>query len=150
MFCIGIISKDIELINELISMNNKVIIITKNNVNKYLNKKIDLLVIEKKILKNKELELLCNNSNYILLEDNVNLNVKLKNKVNIITFGFNHKSTVTISSINNENIIICIQRNIKSLRNINIEPQEMIIEKTDKYNINTDIIKKIIQEILEK
>ena len=54
MFCIGIISKDIELINELISMNNKVIIITKNNVNKYLNKKIDLLVIEKKILKNKE------------------------------------------------------------------------------------------------
>ena len=149
MYCIGVISRDIELINELIE-NNKVIIMTKENINRYLEKEIDILVIEDKIIKNKNLELLCNHSKYILVQDNVNLNIKLKNEANIITFGFNHKSTVTISSISEEKVIICIQRKIKSLRNNLIEPQEMIIKNNREYDINGKIIQKIIQEILEK
>ena len=149
MYCIGVISRDIELINELIE-NNKVIIMTKENINRYLEKEIDILVIEDKIIKNKNLELLCNHSKYILVQDNVNLNIKLKNEANIITFGFNHKSTVTISSISEEKVIICIQRKMKSLRNNLIEPQEMIIKNNREYDINGKIIQKIIQEILEK
>lgn len=149
MYCIGVISKDIELINELIK-DNKVIIITKNNVSKYVDNKLDILIIEEKMLNNKEIELLCNNSKYILIQDNVNINIKLQNKVNVITFGFNHKSTVTISSIDDEKVIICIQRNIKTLKNKLIEPQEIIIKNSREYNINSGIIQKIIQEILEK
>lgn len=149
MYCIGVISKDIELINELIK-NNKVIIITKDNINKYNNENIDILIIEDKLIKNKDLEVLCNNSKYIIIQDSVNLNIKFKNAINVITFGFNHKSTVTISSIDDEKAVICIQRNIKTIENKLIEPQEMIIRKTDEYNINSSIIQKIIQEILEK
>ena len=149
MYCIGVISKDIELINELIEYN-KVIIITKDNVSKHFNEEIDILVIEDKTIKNKDLELLCNHSKYILVQDNVTLNIKLKREANIITFGFNHKSTVTISSISEEKLIICIQREIKSLKNKLIEPQEMMIKNNVEYNTNRKVIQKIIQEILEK
>lgn len=149
MYCIGVVSKDIELINKLIE-SNKVIIITKDNINKYFNREIDVLVIEDKTIKNKDLELLCNHSKYILVQDNVNLNIQLKNEANIITFGFNHKSTVTVSSISEEKIILCIQRKIESLNHKLIEPQEMIIENDAEYNINRKVIQKIIQEILEK
>ncbi len=149
MYCICVISKNIELINELIQ-HNKVIIITKDNVNKYLDEEIDILIIEDKNIKNKDLEILCNNSKYILLQDNINLNIKLKKDLNVITFGFNHKSTVTVSSISEEKIVICIQRQIKNYKNKVIEQQELIIKNDKEYDINKKIIQKIIQEILEK
>ena len=149
MYCICVISKNVELINELIKYN-KIAIVNEENVNKYINKEIDMLVIEDEIVQTKYLEQLCNHSKYILLQDNVNLNIKLEKNSNVITFGFNHKSTVTVSSITEEKIIICVQREIKSLKNKLIEPQELIIKNEKEYDINIKIIKKIIQEILEK
>ena len=149
MYCICVISKNVELINELIKYN-KIAIVNEENVNKYINKEIDMLVIEDEIVQTKYLEQLCNHSKYILLQDNVNLNIKLEKNSNVITFGFNHKSTVTVSSISEEKIIICVQREIKSFKNKLIEPQELIIKNEKEYDINIKIIKKIIQEILEK
>ena len=105
MYCICVISKNVELINELIKYN-KIAIVNEENVNKYINKEIDMLVIEDEIVQTKYLEQLCNHSKYILLQDNVNLNIKLEKNSNVITFGFNHKSTVTVSSISEENIAI--------------------------------------------
>ncbi len=149
MNCIFVISNDIELINELIQ-HYTVVIINADNVNKYINKKIDILIIEENNIDDNEINLLCNNSKYILIQDNINLNIKLKKEVNVITFGFNHKSTVTISSINEEKVVICIQRQIKKMNNNLIEPQEIVIQNTSEYNINQHIIKRIITEILEK
>ncbi len=149
MCCIGVISKDVELINQLIK-NNRIIIISRENIQKYKNVEFNILVIEDKIISNEDLELLCQHSKFILIQDNINLNMRLENKINIITFGFNHKSTVTISSISNEKMIICIQRQINTLNNHKIEPQEFSIPIVDLNNINVNIIKKIIEQILEK
>lgn len=149
MHTIGVISKDIELINELIEIG-KVMIITNENIDKYVEQNIDILIIEEKIEENKELELLCNQSKFIMLQDSINLEIKLKKNISVVTFGFNHKSTVTISSVDNEKVIMCIQRRIKGLRNKVIEPQEIVIENKDEYNINRCIIKKIIEEIVAK
>lgn len=149
MYCICVISKNVELINELIEYN-KIAIVNEENVKKYINEEIDMLIIEDEIVQSKYLEQLCNHSKYILLQDNVNLNIKLEKNSNVITFGFNHKSTVTVSSISEEKIVICVQREIKSFKNKSIEPQELTIKNEEEYDINIKIIKKIIQEILEK
>lgn len=149
MCCIGIISQNVELINSL-TEKYKVIIITKQNLEKYLDYSWDICIIEDKMINEKELEILGNNSKYIILSDNLNLDIKLKNKVNIITFGFHHKSTVTISSIDEENIVICIQRTIQGLSGKAIEQQEKRIPNTGENEINNNIIKKIIEEITEK
>lgn len=149
MHTIGVISKDIELMNELIKIG-KVTIITKENIHKYTKQKIDILIIEDEIEESKELKTLCNQSKLIMLYDGVDLEVKLNQNITVVTFGFNHKSTVTISSVNNEKVIMCIQRRIKGLKKQVIEPQEVIIENSDEYNINRCIIKKIIEEIVAK
>lgn len=149
MYCICVISKNVELTNELIEYN-KIAIVNEENVKKYINEEIDMLIIEDEIVQSKYLEQLCNHSKYILLQDNVNLNIKLEKNSNVITFGFNHKSTVTVSSISEEKIVICVQREIKSFKNKSIEPQELTIKNEEEYDINIKIIKKIIQEILEK
>ena len=47
----------------------------------------------------------------------------------VITYGFNSKSTVTASSITEEEMLICVQRNIINIKGKKIEPQEINIEK---------------------
>ena len=59
----------------------------------------------------------------------------LKNiEANIITYGFNAKSTITISSIKDEKIMLCLQRSIKGVFDI-IEEQEFNID-TEGNNMN--------------
>lgn len=150
MIYIGFISKNknIELVKELNNENVQAINI--KNKEDIKEKKIDILVLEDLSLEKKTINEIINNIKYLIIQDNINdLQVKLDKEINIITFGFNHKSTVTVSSRTDDNIVICIQRTIKSINNNEIEPKEIIIKNTNKYNINKYIIKKIILEILE-
>lgn len=73
------------------------------------------------------------NLDYFDIPDNciILLNIdKLNKSINfnknyIITYGFNKNSTITISSTNNEdNLLFCIQSDIKSLLGKTIYPQE--------------------------
>lgn len=53
------------------------------------------------------------------------------NDVFVLTYGFNSKSTLTVSSIDNlENKVICfLQRGIKNINNELIEPKEIVVQK---------------------
>ena len=55
------------------------------------------------------------------------------------TYGYNSKSDITISSIQDEQILICLQSTIINLQNIKIEPQEIKVnvnrENVDIYDI---------------
>lgn len=60
------------------------------------------------------------------------INIKYKGKISdlkVITYGFNSKSTVTASSVTEEEMLICVQRNIINIKGKKIEPQEINIEK---------------------
>ena len=153
MLHIGFISKNknIELIRELNRGKDIQAFNIKNKEN--LNdKKIDILVLEDLIVDKDTLELAIKEISYLIMQDNINgIEFNLEDKeINVITFGFNHKSTVTVSSVTEESIAICIQRKIKNVYDKYIQPKESIIENENKYNINKQIIKKIIQELLEK
>ena len=65
------------------------------------------------------------------------MNIEIINNLNltVITYGFNNKSTFAVSSINENTIIICLQRIILSKNNQPIEPQEFQMEITE--NIET-------------
>ena len=54
---------------------------------------------------------------------------------NIITYGFNSKATITISSIKEESTMLCIQRSIKGVNNNIIEEQEFNIN-IERNNVN--------------
>ena len=67
-----------------------------------------------------------NNSKYIVLNLDVNKieEIEFENS-HIITYGFNSNSIITVSSIDNENILFCVQEKIKGNNNIIIEEQEI-------------------------
>lgn len=150
MLYIGLVSKNknAELIKEL--NNSRVQAINIKRKEDLENIKIDILVLEDLVIEKNLIEEIIKNIKYLLIQDNINTNFNLEKEISIITFGFNHKSTVTVSSVTEENIVICFQRAIKNINNKLIQPKENIIKNTNKYNINKYIIKKIIEEILEK
>ena len=55
---------------------------------------------------------------------------------NVITYGFNTKSTVTASSVNEESIFICLQRTIINRMGKPIEPQEICVPYRE-HKVNT-------------
>lgn len=151
MLYIGLVSKNknAELIKEL--NNNMVQAINIKRKEDLENVKIDILVLEDLVIEKKIIEDIIKNVKYLIIQDNINsIKFNLDKEISIITFGFNHKSTVTVSSVTEENIVICFQRAIRNINNKIIQPKENIIKNTNKYNINKYIIKKIIEEILEK
>ena len=52
-------------------------------------------------------------------------------KLNVITIGFNSKSTITASSVE-ENLLICLQRKIENINREVLEPQEIIVKIENK------------------
>ena len=50
-----------------------------------------------------------------------------------------YKRQVTMSSIEDEELILCLQRNITTLQNKKIEPQEIRIDKK-KFSLELDVI----------
>ena len=132
MLHIGLISrnKNIELIKELSLYENVQAFNIKREEN-LEDKKIDVLVLEDLIVSKEVLEKIVKNIKYLIIQDNINdIQFNLDKEINIITFGFNHKSTVTVSSVTEEDIVICIQRIINSINNNLIQPKENVIKNT--------------------
>lgn len=144
---VGIISKenDSNFIKNAVNKNSKennfeIININKKSLENIKNVKFDILVIceniENMIKNSLYLEEIIKKANYIIINSDVKENLAiLKNaETNIITYGFNAKSTITISSIKEEKIMICIQRKISGVKNV-IEEQDFNIE-IEKNNTN--------------
>ena len=149
MYLIGIIDnkKDskMERLIKLVNNEINIIRINSNNINEHSNKKFDIIVIEKTI---DEIDVLLNNTKYIIINEDIKLSFNSDNLINIITFGFNHKSTATVSSVEEDIILISIQRSFKDINNIEILPQEVLIGKKEKLSVNKYIILKLIELIL--
>ena len=138
---IGVIAKenDCNFIKNEITKNAKInkfdiININKNSLENVKNIKFDILVvnedIEELINNSKYLENIIDKSCYVIINSDVKRNLAVINSINIniITYGFNEKATITISSIKEENTMICVQRNIKRNNGNIIEEQEVIIK----------------------
>ena len=72
----------------------------------------------------------CSNSMFIVVNADVFCNTKMisNKKINCISYGLNQKSTITISSIQEEKAILSIQRNINNLEQKTIEMGEVEID----------------------
>ena len=73
------------------------------------------------------------NSKYLVVNSDIENGLEMINnmKLNIVTFGFNSKSTIIASSVE-DNFLICIQRKFININQKAIEPQEIKIKFTNK------------------
>ena len=118
--------------------NINLIFINNENIQNIRNVAFEALLLcydYKKVFENIEyLRKVVSNSKKFIVNTDVESNYYILNSLNLdaITYGFNAKATVTASSIE-EDVILCIQRNIISLNNSIIEPQDIKIK--EKYNL---------------
>lgn len=98
-----------------------------NSIKNLKNIKFETLVIAEDLKKYSNysltIENLINNSSYLLVNTDRNKIINYFDK-KIITYGLNQKADITMSSIKDENILVCCQKNFKSKNNKLIEIHE--------------------------
>ena len=143
MIFIGIVtdSKSESDIEKLLLSNNffkekNVIFIKEKNIDNIKNVHFDTVVINREFEKVDELNKVIENAKNIIVNVDTIVNCKDLKIINsnIITYGFNSKSSITISSVTDDDVLICIQRNIFNNYG-EIEVQEIRIDNNSNYNI---------------
>lgn len=145
MFFIGVITNQK---NEIYIKNNlskilpkeNIIFITDKNILNIKNIKFETIIIDSRISNKIELRKIVSSAKYVILNSDIEMNFEVINDLalTVITYGFNNKSTFTVSSITENSIIICLQRIIFNKNELKIEPQEYeleVHENTEKYAI---------------
>ena len=155
MTFVGIISdnKSFQVLKENISAQDyNLIQINNKSIDNIKNIKFEVIIINKELksLEEKKLiiDTLCMNSKYILLNTDLNkeFNFGQKCKEKIITFGLNHKATVTVSSITESSILVYLQRNVKDKNDklIEVGEKQVKINKDNKIKVYEILIIYII------
>ena len=126
--------KSIENILKNCSEKHSVIILNEENIQNLKNIKFNSIIINKEnnIVENMKtvLKQILKNTKYLIINTDIYTKMEIIQNINItvITYGYNLKATVTASSINEERILLCIQRNIQVNNKNNIEPKEVYVD----------------------
>lgn len=132
------IKREIEKQNiklEIVCINNK-------SIENVKNIKFEILVIQNsldKVDEKKEyVRAIIKNSKYILLntDKTVNDDIFKDMNVKILTYGLKQKTTITASSIEEDKVIISIQRGFKNIKGKIIDQQEIPVQLTKNSTIN--------------
>ena len=145
MFFIGIITNQKNEIyfkkevSKYVPVEN-IIFITAKNIYNVKNVKFETIIMDEKINNKIENKKIISNSKYLLLNTDIEIDIEILDNLNltVISYGINNKSTFTVSSIEENNMIICLQRVIFNKNGYKIEPQEYQIknqQNVDKYAI---------------
>ena len=152
MFLVGIVTNqknELYVKKELsdIICKENIIFINDKNISNMKNIKFEFIVIDTQINNIAEFRKIISNSKYVILNSDIENNIEVIKDLNlmIVTYGFNNKSTFTVSSITESNIIICLQRIIFDINKEQIEPNEYKL----KNDISTDIYAVIFVEIVK-
>ena len=148
MVFIGIVtdSKSERDIEKLLSYNkflteNNVIFIKNKNIDNIKNVHFDTVIINSEFEKVDELNKILQNAKNVII--NMDINAKYEDlnitNWNLITYGFNSKSSITISSVTDDDVLICVQRNIYNNYG-EIELQEIKLDNSENYSIYDLII----------
>ena len=138
---IGVIAKESDsnfIKNEVVKNSKKnkfeFININRKSIENVKNIKFETIVINddfSNLLKDSYyLENIIRQCKYLIINSDIIKNVEFLNndKIKIITYGLNQNAIVTISSTENENMLICIQQDIKNYKGRIIEQQEKSVE----------------------
>ena len=150
MFFIGIITnqKNERYVKNELSQEN-ILFINDKTISNMKNIKFDAIVIDSKINNRNNLRKILSNTKYVILNSDIEIDLEVIKglDITIITYGFNSKSTFTVSSLTENNIIICLQRIIFKPNGKKVEPGEYRLkldENTEKYAI---IFTRILEEL---
>lgn len=131
-------SKSQNQLNKVITkqmVNNcELLYIKEKNIENIKNIKLETLVLNRKIENIELINKIAGNAKNIIF--NLDLNKEITNaESKKISFGYNSKSDITISSVKDDEIMICIQNTIESIYGKKIEPQEVKVDIKNDVNV---------------
>lgn len=145
MSLIGILTEhknESYLKKQLEKMNlDDVFFFSENTIENMHNIKFETLLLGKKLEKNQEfIRDMAQKANYFVINSDIKENLSILENLNLmlITYGYNRKAIITASSIEENNMMICLQRSIKNVYQEEVEPQEIEIKITE--NINDEAV----------
>lgn len=152
---IGIVArkKDIKDIKRRLGESYELIELTNESIKNLKNIKFEEIIYNKDINLTEEeykfMREIINKTKYIIVNSDMKIKILEDIPIKIITFGFNSKSTIMISSVKENYIIISVQREIEKLNGDIIENQEkkIEIEQNKKSSIYNEIINFLIKEL---
>ena len=136
---IGIVAKESDsnfIKNELLKNSFKtkfeIININKESIQNLKNIKFETIVIcdefSNFLRSSKYLEEIIRNAKYIVINSDIINENEIITEGKKVTYGLNQNAMITISSIKQENILICIQKQLKNIKEKIVEEQEINIQ----------------------
>lgn len=130
-----------KILEELKQEDINFIQINLRSIENVKNIKFETIIIEDNKEKFKEhqeiLEKICNNTQYLVINTDKNLNEKHIDRKKCITYGLNQKANVTVSSISDTDILVYWQKNLKNKAGKTIEIEERRIKNEQKGRLQT-------------
>ena len=160
MYLVGVLGEDKKIIDvlerETDKLNVDFIDLDLNVIENFKNIKFDIILISniKKYKKNEIFNKILSNSLISVVNTDVKDNLQSLESLKgiVITYGFNSKATITVSSVNDSKISVCIQRTIENINKKRIEPIEYVenYENIENIEISDVLGIKTIEKLLEK
>lgn len=110
-----------------IIQEEQIFFLKESSMQNLTNIKFQTILIGKEISKNKEeIKQIAKKADYLIFNTDIieNLNLLDDLKVQLITYGFNSKATITTSSMEENKAMVCLQRVVENVQGKKIEPQE--------------------------
>lgn len=157
---VGMIAKkkDIQIIKkELQGTGLEIIEITVESIKNIKNVKFEQIIFLEDLKVSEEtykyIKEIISSAKYIILNGDIEINIlkeiNIKKPVKVITFGFNSKSTITISSVKDEKTIVYFQQEVEKTNGdiIEIQEKDINIEKNNNKKIYNKLAIFIIKEL---
>ncbi len=157
MHFIGIFSSHLEfenikenIQNQITQKNLQLIHITSRNIENMKNIMFETILLCDQLHINEDqkeiFNKICSHCKYSIINTDIFNNTKIiaQKTSNCITYGLNQKSTITVSSIQEDKAIIYIQRNLKNIEGKEIEMGETCINLEGKKQISIETILAIV------
>lgn len=119
----------------------QIFFLKENSLQNLKNIQFQTIVIGKTITHNKkQMREIAKKAKYLIFNADITVNSDLLDNFNtqLITYGFNSKATITTSSVEDNKIMVCLQRALQNLQGERIEPQELemkISEEIHSYEV---------------
>lgn len=143
MSFIGIVSEEnVEncirrsLLEKLELRESSVLFLKEKSIENVKNIKFETILLAREFKHPEKLKTMLEDTPYLIINSDLEKNLELLEnvKATVITYGFNSKATITASSVEEEEILLCIQRAIEDKNGNVIEPQEIKLPLCENVN----------------
>lgn len=130
----------------------QVLFITDKNIENMRNIRFETIVIDTELKHIDDLKKILLNAKYVILNADTKLDLNILKNLNmmVISYGFQNKATFTVSSVSETNIIICLQRIMKTIHDKKYEPQEFEVVNSENLETHEIICLQILLLLYEK